>query len=110
RAWFHDAEELERWLRTERPRHWERLAVYRRDGTAERPGPPPASLVTIASLEPQPRGPRKSPTTRGERSSGKKPRTRSPGLHPASGRRSGSYLRSTRRWDLERPPAFSNET
>ncbi|TMQ53812.1 MAG: hypothetical protein E6K73_00775 [Candidatus Eisenbacteria bacterium] len=58
RAWFHDADELERWLQAERPRHWERLTEYRREGSAapaeQRAAPPPTALLTIASLEPRP--------------------------------------------------------
>jgi Fe-S-cluster containining protein len=29
-AWFHTAEQFEAWIRERRPRHWERLEVYRR--------------------------------------------------------------------------------
>jgi len=38
-AWFHDAAELETWLRARRPKHWERLMAYRKDQPA---GPPTA--------------------------------------------------------------------
>src|SRR5438034_1695221 len=31
RAWFHDAYELEAWIREKRPRHWERLMAWRSD-------------------------------------------------------------------------------
>lgn len=31
RAWFHDAEEFEKWIQVERPAHWKRLMDYRRD-------------------------------------------------------------------------------
>jgi len=54
-AWFKDAEALEAWVRSKRPRHWKRLMEYRRD-TAH-PAPPQGGgtmagtgLVTIASL------------------------------------------------------------
>jgi uncharacterized protein len=30
-AWFHDASELEAWMRLKRPAHWERLTKYRKD-------------------------------------------------------------------------------
>jgi len=56
RAWFHDADGLERWLQAKRPRHWHRLMEYRREGSAapaeQRAGPPPTALLTIAGLEP----------------------------------------------------------
>lgn len=38
RAAFHDAHELEDWLKVNRPRHWEKLMAHRRDFT-----PPPAN-------------------------------------------------------------------
>jgi Fe-S-cluster containining protein len=58
RAWFHDADEFERWLQAERPRHWERLAEFRRQGATGEPraGPPPPALLTISGLEPRPHG------------------------------------------------------
>ena len=58
RAWFMNAEQLEAWLRTERPVHWKRLMTYRRDMPQ---GPPVAhgrtasvasALVTIAAPSP----------------------------------------------------------
>jgi hypothetical protein len=39
RAWFHDAEELEKWIQAARPSHWKRLMDYRRD----QPQAPPAA-------------------------------------------------------------------
>jgi Fe-S-cluster containining protein len=33
-AWFHNAEELEDWIRQRRPRHWERLVAYRHSAAA----------------------------------------------------------------------------
>src|SRR5262245_40841084 len=58
RAWFHDGDELEAWLKTNRPAHYKRLMAHRRD-TAQ--GPPIAdaladrrnghALVTIGEPE-----------------------------------------------------------
>ena len=42
RAWFHDGEELERWLQVTRPAHWRRLLEYRRDQPQGAPVADPA--------------------------------------------------------------------
>ena len=41
-AWFHDAEELESWLRSRRPSHWRRLVAWRMHKAGEAPVAPPA--------------------------------------------------------------------
>jgi len=43
RAWFHDAYELEAWVRAERPAHWKRLMAYRKD----RPDAPPMADARV---------------------------------------------------------------
>lgn len=57
RAWFHDGEELEKWIQASRPSHWKRLMDYRAD---EPQGPPVAdaradrasagTLIPLAAL------------------------------------------------------------
>jgi hypothetical protein len=44
RAWFHDADQLEAWMRAERPAHWRRLMAHRKD----RPDAPPMSEAAVA--------------------------------------------------------------
>jgi Fe-S-cluster containining protein len=46
RAWFKNAEQLEEWLRRERPAHWRRLENYRR---AQPAGAPLADAATSAA-------------------------------------------------------------
>lgn len=52
RAWFHDAGELEAWLRAERPAHWQRLLAHRaRAAAAEAPAMTAApGFVALGSL------------------------------------------------------------
>jgi len=47
RAWFSDGDELEEWLRRERPRHYRRLMEFRRDQPA---GPPVADAHAVPAL------------------------------------------------------------
>jgi hypothetical protein len=51
RAWFHDAPELEAWLKEERPAHWRRLMEHRKDFVPEAPAAPAAAgWIPIADL------------------------------------------------------------
>ena len=64
RAWFKSAEDMENWLKRERPRHWRALERYRRpmpDAAAPPPPPPPAFVALSALAAP----PRPDPPARG---------------------------------------------
>lgn len=52
RASFHDAHELEAWLKANRPRHWEKLMAHRRDfvPAPNRNGAKPASALVQVAL------------------------------------------------------------
>ena len=60
RAWFENAAQLEEWIHTRRPKHWERLLQYRNDMPAGPPvadarmerGRPTSGLVTIEGRTP----------------------------------------------------------
>jgi len=57
RAWFHDAGELEAWIRRERPAHWARLAAHR-DAATRAASAPTAGFVALAALTRPSPGPR----------------------------------------------------
>jgi len=54
RAWFANAEQLEDWLRRNRPQHWRRLVKYRSSrpvaAAASHSGPPAGSPVTARAV------------------------------------------------------------
>ena len=55
RAWFDTADELEEWIRVERPRHWERLLAFRRAAgevtpPTSRPNGTADSFIPLASV------------------------------------------------------------
>ena len=47
-AWFHDADELEAWLKTSRPSHWNRLEAWRADKAETPPEPAPRNGHAVA--------------------------------------------------------------
>jgi len=50
-AWFDTADQFEGWIRTHRPRHWERLESYRARAAAAHANPPAAaSFVPLAMV------------------------------------------------------------
>jgi hypothetical protein len=56
-AWFHTAEQLDDWLRVQRPRHWERLVQFRVAAAAKASAAEPttAGLISVQTLLAAPR-------------------------------------------------------